>query len=391
MIKLQENLGRILPLIKNIFVPAGLFCFGLLCFYACGNISPATQNFLHLAFYGISFVSFMILLYFNKTRPVFFILLITLSYIVVNCLKNFYGGNYTVSPYYLALCLLLPLNFALFYFIPDHRLMTRINVYLLLGIFALFSLGEFVGHSEIRLNLNLETGYFGNVSILGFTVFIITLTIFFFRIAQKGLILDYALFFAALNVFIALIYSDSATAITIFYSVAALTVLAAIVMDIRYNTYKDALTGLPGRYSYMINSGGFPLKYCIGLICIDDYAKLINIFGRRDRDTLVRMIAGRITEEEGEENVYRYNEDEFVIVFRNEDKNESFERLEKIRRSIASAEFVLNNRKKTVKLTVSTCVSEKKRSDANSIEVLFRAHKTLQKANEFSHNISSKA
>ena len=78
-------------------------------------------------------------------------------------------------------------------------------------------------------------------------------------------------------------------------------------------------------------------------------------------------------------------------VFRNEDKNESFERLEKIRRSIASAEFVLNNRKKTVKLTVSTCVSEKKRSDANSIEVLFRAHKTLQKANEFSHNISSKA
>ena len=53
MIKLQENLGRILPLIKNIFVPAGLFCFGLLCFYACGNISPATQNFLHLAFYGI--------------------------------------------------------------------------------------------------------------------------------------------------------------------------------------------------------------------------------------------------------------------------------------------------------------------------------------------------
>ena len=103
------------------------------------------------------------------------------------------------------------------------------------------------------------------------------------------------------------------------------------------------------------------------------------------------MIAGRITEEEGEENVYRYNEDEFVIVFRNEDKNESFEHLEKIRRSIASAEFVLNNRKKAVKLTVSTCVSEKKRSDANSIEVLFRAHKTLQKANEFSHNISSKA
>lgn len=391
MNKLQENIERILPLIKNIFVPAGFFSVGLLSFYACGNISVSTQNFLHILFFALCFTGFMILLYFNKTRPVFFIFILTLSYIIINYLKNIYGNNYTISPYYINLCLFLPLNFALFYFIPDHRLMTKINIYLLLAVFAQFSLVEFLSQEKIALNLNIETRYFGNISILGLLVYIICLTIFFLKTAQKGYILDYALFFTSLNTFFALIYSDSASALTIFYTTAALTVLTALIMEIRYNTYKDSLTGLSGRYSYMINSASFPLKYCIGLVSIDDYNKLINIFGRKDRDALVRMIANKILEEEPEENIYRYNEDEFVIVFKNEDKNESFEHLEKIRRAIASAEFILNNRKKSIKLTVSTCVSEKKRSDANSIEVLFRAHKTLQKANEFSHNISSKA
>ena len=115
------------------------------------------------------------------------------------------------------------------------------------------------------------------------------------------------------------------------------------------------------------------------------------MFGRRDRDMLVRMIASKITDEESDENLYRYNEDEFILIFKNENKNESFEHLEKVRRAIASAEFILSHRRKSIKITVSTCVSEKKRSDANSMEVLYRIRKTLQKANEFSYNVSSKA
>ena len=167
--------------------------------------------------------------------------------------------------------------------------------------------------------------------------------------------------------------------------------MLAIIHSIYYNTFKDALTSLPSRKSYMIQSNSFPLKYSIGVVSIDNYDEMKNMFGRKDRDVLVRMIAGKIIEEFGEENLYRYSADEFILIFKNENKNESGEHLEQIRRSIASAEFVLNNRKKSIKLTVSTCVSEKKRSDANSIEVLYRIRKTLQKANEFSHNVSTKA
>lgn len=103
------------------------------------------------------------------------------------------------------------------------------------------------------------------------------------------------------------------------------------------------------------------------------------------------MIASRITETEFENQVYRYTPDEFVIIFKKEDKNEGFDRLEKIRRAVASAEFMLGRRKKPIKLTVSCAVSEKKRSDANSVEVLVRAHKALQKTYKFTQNVTSKA
>ena len=127
------------------------------------------------------------------------------------------------------------------------------------------------------------------------------------------------------------------------------------------------------------------------MVSIDGYDEMKNMFGKKDRDILIKMMVGKIIEEAGDENLYRYSNSEFIIIYKNESKKESFEHLEQIRRAIASAEFVLNNRKKSIKLTVSTCVSEKKRSDANAIEVLYRIHKTLQKANEFSHNISSQA
>lgn len=79
-------------------------------------------------------------------------------------------------------------------------------------------------------------------------------------------------------------------------------------------------------------------------------------------------------------------------MYKNLDKKESFERLETIRRAVASASFVYHPRRKPIKLTVSAAVSEKKRSDANSFEVLVRALQgSLPKPRSFSHNVTSQA
>ena len=160
---------------------------------------------------------------------------------------------------------------------------------------------------------------------------------------------------------------------------------------IYYTTYTDIVTGLPGRNAYLKQSKSFPLKYSLGIICIDNFEHLQQVFGRRGSNALAQMISMRLLETDNENPVYRCSEDEFVIIFKNEDKKEGFERLEKIRRAIASAEFMLSNRKKGLKLTVSCCVSEKKRSDDNSLEVLLRARKALQKTYQFTQNVTTKA
>lgn len=391
MNKINAYIEQFFPLIKNILMPAFLFTLSLICFYAFHEISLTSLTTLHCAFYIISFASFLILLYFNQLKPVFYILIMALSYILINILKNKYAQDYAATSYYTSLCFFVPLNLLGFYFIPDNRLLCRTNVYFLLAIFVQFSLGEIFGKYDFQLNLTFAEGHLGNLSILGLIIFLITLTIFFLKASKDGFIMNYALFFCTLNLMFGLIYSDNPTALTIFFCSGSLTLMLAIIHNIYYNTYKDALTGLPSRNSYMLQSASFPLKYSLGVVRIDNYEELRNIFGRRDRDLLVRMITGKIIEEFGEEYLYRYSADEFILIYKNENKNESFEHLEQIRRAIASAEFILSNRKKSIKLTVSTCVSEKKRSDANSIEVLYRIRKTLQKANEFSHNISSKA
>ena len=354
MSKLSAYIEQFFPLIKNIFIPACIFCISIISFYAVDTLSNTSLYTLHYSFYIVSFSSFMILLYFNQRKPVFYILLMTLSYIIINILKNKYNQDYATTSYYINLCFFLPINLLAFYFIPENRLLCRTNVFLLLAIFIQFSIGEILGKYDFRLNLTLLNGHLGNLSILGLILFLVTLTVFFLKASKDGFIMNYALFFYSLNLMFGLIYSENPNALTIFYSGCALTLLLTIIHNIYYNTYKDALTGLPSRNSYMIHSNSFPLKYSIGIVCIDNYNELKNIFGKRDRDILVRMITGKIIEENGEENLYRYNDDEFIIIFKNENKNESFEHLEQIRRAIASAEFVLRNRKKSIKLTVST-------------------------------------
>lgn len=388
---IKQRLAKIFPLIKNICIPAVLFACALMYFYAGGTSETNLLQTFHVTFFALVFTTFITLLYFNRSKPAFFLLTLTVSYVCINHLKILNGDTYQTSAAYINLCLFVPLNLGILFFLPERRLLTGTNVYILLILFAELSVNEFLSRGNIKLNICLGDGHFAGLSALGLLAYLPVLAAAFYKISRDGPILEYTLFFAILSTLFGFFYSDSAAALTVFYGMAALSILIAVAREIYYRTYKDTLTGLPGRYAFVINSQNFPLKYSLALISIDGYERWLNIFGRRDRDNLVRMIVMRIAEDEDENNIYRYNEDELIIVFKNEGKKDIAERTEQIRRSIASAEFMISKRKKAVKITVSTCISEKKRSDANSLEVVYRTRKALQKANEFSHNVSTSA
>ena len=95
---------KIFPLVKNLVAPALIFGCCLLAFYLNGSFADATNMTLHSLFYLLGFASFMVLLYFNQSKPAFFIICASLSYVLINFLKYKYQGEYTSSKRLIKTC-----------------------------------------------------------------------------------------------------------------------------------------------------------------------------------------------------------------------------------------------------------------------------------------------
>ena len=105
---------------------------------------------------------------------------------------------------------------------------------------------------------------------------------------------------------------------------------------------------------------------------------------------LKKMFVSRIHKINPNIGVYNYKKDAMILTFMNINANECFQQVEEIRRALVKSIFIFNENTH-LQLTVSQCVSEKKRSDADSIVVLERAEKNLQNACKFTRNITVKA
>lgn len=362
----------------------------ILGYYIIEELSPTYMQTLHWNIYIIGIFIVGILAYFNRSKSLFFLLSIILSYLLINNLKRIYGVEYLSNPFYENLCLFLPLNLLFFYFLPNFKFLSKENLYVLIGflieltIFEQFSHTYSLGWNYIASSPLTYTHLSLLVSLLGGMIIL-------FKASKSGKIIPSYLLFAYIEVMFGLIYSDVPSALTMSFFAAIITLLIANSYEIYYATYHDPLTGLLSRNSFILNSKHFPMKYSIGIICVDDYARLKKIFRKHEIKDLIEMISSQILELESEENVYRYDEDEFVVLWKSETKDEAFQKMENIRRKIAAAEFILSQRKKPIKLTISAGISEKKRSDGTSFDVLVRTKKALEQTNKFSQNITSQA
>ena len=390
MRKFLYNIQQIMPLVHNTHLPAVIFALAFLGFHLYGNIAEQSMLTLHWTFFALVLCNLFVLTYFNQRTTFFYILSILCSYILINLFKQNYSLDYLSSPAYLNLCFFIPINLLCFNFYPKQKLKTISTIYWLLAIFAEYTCAEQFTRRNISPIINFSTDSI-NLNSISVYLFILLLTCTFIRMVKSGTILDSALFWSNLNIFSGFYYSSSATALCIFFCAATFTTLVAVLKNIYFTTYTDMVTGLGSRNAYLKQAPNFPLKYSLGIICIDKYHHFKHIFGQSNINLITSMIAQRMQDIESECQFYRYGEDTFVLIFKNEDKNKSFERMENLRRAIASSEFIFNKHRKGLKLTVSGCVSEKKRSDDNSLEVLYRAHKALQKTYQFTQNVTSKA
>ena len=386
MINISSKFEKVFSLLKNSIIPATIFAVAAIFFHVKSSFSVNFLLSLHYLTFVLAIISCFTLLYFNKNKPLFFIISTVFAYISLNYLKKSYGMDFPQTPSYQNLRTFLPLSLIVFYFMPNSKLLKRHNAYIILALFTVLSFIENLSQREIAIEF-----FYNSYPLISISLFLIMNISFFIKSSIDGQIISTSLFFASLCITLGFYYAEQASAISIFFFASLLISTISIAKSIYYSTYKDVLTDLNSRQSFIINSSKLPLKYSVGILAIDEYANLSKAFGKLAINALIKMIAIRITENENSSNIYRYSNDEFIIIFKDDDKNSAYNKMENLRRSVASAEFHLHRFKNPLKLTVSGSVSEKKRSDADAFEVLTRAHKALQKTYKFTQNVTTKA
>ena len=315
----------------------------------------------------------------------FFIIGNALCYILINCLKREYGANFSQTLWFNYLIILMPLNLILIFLYGSSRFISSKSLQFVIIMLFEYGIVEYLGKNNINITL---MSY--DINIVAVVLLLMFSMIFFIRSIKENSLYNYTTLYSAISVASGLYFSSSATGLSLFFFVAQFIMLADLIFTLTYSYFYDETTGFYSRNSYLIKSKNFPFKYNLGIISIDNYDKLLKAFGYKKQRILTNLMAEVVQELTSEETVFRYAADQFIVLYKDKDNKEAFTHLDNIRRIIAGLSFSWSAKEQPIKLTVSCSIAEKKRSDANAIDVLMRADKAMRNTLKFSHNVTSK-
>lgn len=381
------NFKYIFSTIRGSFVPAMFLLTALAFFFAKSPVADDTTILLHFLFLGAAGLCFVLQYLSNRSKPFFALLVMVVSYLVVNSLKITYGGVFASQPEFQCLCFVLPLTLLALHFMPQGKLTQIKNMYLLCGLLAGAVIFQYICPLFAELpyvNITLES-----VPLAAYIVWAVILVLTLINICMQSSIIGTGLFYAYVCVFMSLIYAATAGGSVAFSLGAAVILLTAICADLYHRYHYDRLEFVYSQIAYSAHANSkFPFKYTIVMFSVDNRDKLTDVFGERQVESLEQMIINKIRELPYEPIFYRYNKEELIMVFKNEDAKHTHEYAENIRRAVAASEFILASGK-NLKVTISACVSEKTRKDLNASEVTERAHNALHKNHRFNCNITT--
>ncbi len=382
---MQQKLERYFQLCGNMLLPCFLFVLGLFTYLWSSSLNYDTAVVFHYLFLGEILTLLLIFINFNQGQVTFFTLTVFLSYIAINCLKKTYYLDMTETAWYHNIVFLLPLNLLFFYLFPPRRFIEKKSIIYLAVIAIEYMAVEYL--SQLGRGIFLSFYGFNIVSGSAFAVlFFVTLC----KAVSFGKLYDYSWFFAVISLFFGVHYATDPAGLSIFFLTAGAIILSMVIYNLVYHHYYDELTGLRNRLSYLRDSRRFPPKYSLGVISVDGYDGLRKGLTSRQTNELLILLANICQEQFSDSAViYRYYENQFLIVCETMNLKEIRSEFENIRRQVAASEFVLYNHATAIKITISGGVAEKKRTDANASEVLERAHKVMNETLKFSGNVIS--
>jgi GGDEF domain-containing protein len=213
-------------------------------------------------------------------------------------------------------------------------------------------------------------------------------------------------FWSLVAVALALYLTTDGASVQLFLMAAGLT-LGLSVVEVSYAmAYRDDLTGLPARRALMRDLDALRGLYTAAMVDVDYFKRFNDRYGHEVGDQVLRMVGGQLAKAPGGGRAYRYGGEEFTVLFPGKSRQEALEHLERIRRMVEDATFILRHwrrpRKKPVdpggwksskegkskqlSVTVSIGLADSAGGEAEPEEVLKKADSALYRAKKAGRN-----
>lgn len=391
MLDLKFRPENILLFSKNGLLPTFVLGSVLVYFFSIMNFSESIYHTIHSIFILVSILTFALSIYFRVLGVTVVTSLVYVSYFIINSLRYSYGEDYMFSSgYNIWIIVLFPNILCSYVFFNKYKSKQAISWFLI----VLFLQTAIIENLQ-KQTFDADSYYFykhiGEYNYPALFVSLISIFILFYQYVKKGYILNSAILFVSISMFVAVYLSDNLFAYSLFSLSSMMILFVSLLYYVYYISLKDEeLDVLNFRAYYRDAEKKYPLKYSISVMYIDDYDRLLKRFGYHKMVLLKKMLISRIKKINPEISIYNYKKDALILTFMNIGTNDCFQRVEDIRRTLVKSVFVFNENTH-LQLTVSQCVSEIKRSDADSLVVVERAEKNLQNACKFTRNITVKA
>ena len=359
--------------------------------------------------YLIAAIGMLLSLGFKSARDFYTLLILTSAYAGLQYLLWQQPQHWNTSLFITSLYFLLPLNLILHNLLKDRGILSSHGLWrLVLTCLQLtliiwfirepgYRFEHFFNYSPSKLPLH----HYTPISFLGLVMLLSGLLLLGLQTFLHQSVLHAGRWAMLLSVLFALHHIQTPWLSSVYFTIAVLACLIAIILNSYNLAYLDELTHLPTRRAlkqHMMNLGR---RYTLALVDIDFFKKINDSHGHDVGDQVLRMVAGQLRKVHGGGKAYRYGGEEFVIVFQNKDAGESLLMLESLRERIANEPFIQRSRLRPknkpnkprsrakvqrIKVTVSIGVAEKSTHHDSAQDVLKSADKKLYKAKKTGRN-----
>lgn len=376
-------------------LPFGLL-FAAAAAYLWFSVELSSIVRLYPVSYAIYAAGLVLSWWFNRSRVFFITLVIALSQYALSGLPGLYS----------VVAVLLPVNILIFSLFKERGIfnawgLTRFSIvavqvgYLALAFITNDSslLGVFT--QPLPEDVSAKTALPDTAA----AAYGITLLVLITQQLNRKVPLHNAFIAILVTTFAALSLRPEPPGTALFFSVAGIILLVAVIQDSYSMAYLDELTGLPARRALKEELLKLRGEYTIAMVDIDFFKKFNDTYGHDTGDDVLRLVADVLEQVGGGGKAFRYGGEEFTIVFPRTKVAEALPHLEELRAAVEKTPYAYRGKKsaKTKKtvlkklfVTISIGVAGRNEKRRQPGEVIKAADTALYRAKKKGRNCVSK-